>query len=210
MRSRTFLKTSETIKNRRLPNGEAHRFYQPFAHLAKANAEDDDDTKKTAAKAEGEQGEDDEDEGEEKDAKSKRAKAKKAKAESDGDDDETDGDTEDAEDEKDDQAKAARSRERARCAAIFASPAAARNLPAAAHLAFNTGMPRSQAVGLLGTLAPTETAQAATGTTGAKTLRDRMQASPFAGVKQEGSAAHAATSAGARLVAAQAIRKGGN
>ncbi|KXV77206.1 hypothetical protein AD953_04740 [Acetobacter malorum] len=183
----------------------------PFAHLAKAKAEDDDDKNKSKAKAEGEQDDEDEDEeeGEDKNAKSKRARSKKAKADGDGCCDD-DGDTEDEEDEKDDQAKAARSRERARCAAIFASPAAARNLPAAAHLAFNTPMPRSQAAGLLGTLAPAETALTANAKTETKGLRDRMQASPFGGVKPEGNTANAVTSPGARLVAAQAIRKGGN
>ncbi|WP_281700949.1 hypothetical protein [Acetobacter malorum] len=182
----------------------------PFAHLAKAKAEDDDDKNKSKAKAEGEQDDEDEDEeeGEDKNAKSKRARSKKAKADGDGSGDD-DGDTEDEEDEKDDQAKAARSRERARCAAIFASPAAARNLPAAAHLAFNTPMPRSQAVGLLGTLVPTETAQTATAKTEAKGLRDRMQASPFGGVKQENSRAQAPARPGAGLLAAQNIRKGG-
>ncbi|MCP1245980.1 hypothetical protein NKW54_08510 [Acetobacter cerevisiae] len=187
----------------------------PFAHLASANAQDDDDKNKSKAKAEGEQEDEDgeEEEGENKNAKSKRARSKKAKADCDGagdNNDDDDGDTEDEEDEKDDQAKAARSRERARCAAIFASPAAARNLPAAAHLAFNTPMPRSQAVGLLGTLAPAETALTANAKTETKGLRDRMQASPFGGVKPEGNTANAVTSPGARLVAAQAIRKGGN
>lgn len=182
----------------------------PFAHLAKANAEDDDDKNKSKAVAEGEEDDEDgeEEEGEDKDAKSKRARSKKAKADGDGSGDD-DGDTEDEEDEKDDQAKAARSRERARCAAIFASPAAARNLPAAAHLAFNTSMPRSQAVGLLGTLAPTETAQAATASEGSKTLRDRMQDSPFAGIKTEHSRAQAPARPGVGLLAAQNIRQGG-
>ncbi|MBS1014482.1 hypothetical protein [Acetobacter persici] len=181
----------------------------PFAHLAKANAEDDDDTNKTDAKAEGEQDDDDgdEDEGDEKETTSKRAKGKKAKADSDGDDD---GDTDDEEDEKDDQAKAARSRERARCAAIFASPSAARNLPGAAHLAFNTSLPRSQAVGILDSMTPAAaSAPAKTDQVKTDTLRSRMGKSPFRGVSAEAEGASAPARAGQRLVAAQVARKGG-
>lgn len=183
----------------------------PFTHLASANAQDDDENKPNASGNGEQDGGEEEEEGENKNAKSKRARSKKAKADGDGtgeNNDDDNGDTEDEEDEKDDQAKAARSRERARCAAIFASPAAARNLPAAAHLAFNTPMPRSQAVGLLGTLSPTETAQTATAKTEAKGLRDRMQASPFGGVKPENSRAQAPARPGAGLLAAQNIRKG--
>lgn len=176
-----------------------HASTSPFAHLASANAEDEDDKNKPDAKAEGEDKEDDdEDEGDEKDTKSNRSKAKKAKADDDG------GSDDDDDEENDDQAKAARSRERARCAAIFAAPSAARNLQAAAHLAFNTNLPRSQAVGLLNSLTPAP--QANSGKTEAKSLRDRMQESPFAGVKQEASAASAPARPGAALVAAQNAR----
>ncbi|KAA8387046.1 hypothetical protein FOH24_07055 [Acetobacter tropicalis] len=181
----------------------------PFAHLAAANAEsEDDDKNKSKAKAAGEEEEEGEEEADdEKGTRAKRSKAKKAKAEGEGEAD--DGDTDDEEDEKDDQAKAARSRERARCAAIFASPAAARNLPGAAHLAFNTALPRSQAVGLLDSLTPTAATPARSAKTESQTLRDRMQASPFGGVKPEDTGANAPANPGARLVAAQAIRKGG-
>ncbi len=44
--------------------------------------------------------------------------------------------------------------ERARCAAIFAAPAAAGNLVLACHLAFETGLSARQAVGLLKSAAP--------------------------------------------------------
>lgn len=186
----------------------------PFAHLAAANVEsEDDDKNKSKAKAEGEEEEEGEEPTEDKKGTgSKQSKAKKAKAKAEGEDEagEDDGDADDEEDEKDDQAKAARSRERARCAAIFASPAAARNLPGAAHLAFNTALPRSQAVGLLDSLAPTAATPAHSAKTDSQTLRDRMQASPFGGVKPESTGASAPANPGARLVAAQAIRKGGN
>ena len=60
-----------------------------------------------------------------------------------------------AKDEDDDDEKgnasalAARSRERARCAAIFASPAAARNPVLAANLAFGTDLSRQKSLALL-------------------------------------------------------------
>lgn len=68
-----------------------------------------------------------------------------------GDDTGTDeeGDDEDEEDNEDPKAKAARKRERARCAAIFATKAAANRPDLAAHLAFNTSLPRSEAKALL-------------------------------------------------------------
>ena len=73
-------------------------------------------------------------------------------------------------DEKDDDdekgnasALAARSRERARCAAIFASPAAGRNPVLAANLAFGTSLPRGTALTLL---AATPPPSAATGNPG--------------------------------------------
>ena len=62
----------------------------------------------------------------------------------------------DEKDEKDDDdekgsasALAARSRERARCAAIFSSPAAARNPVLAANLAFSTSLSRKESLALL-------------------------------------------------------------
>jgi len=82
----------------------------------------------------------------------------------DEEDDDDDDDPE-ADDEGDDDGDAAemrgrsvvaraRRRERARCAAIFASPAAARNVALAAHLAFNTRLTRNEAISALGKAAP--------------------------------------------------------
>ena len=97
-------------------------------------------------------------------------------------------------DEKDDDddekgnasAVAARSRERARCAAIFASPAAARNPVLAANLAFGTDLSRQKSLALLeATPAP-----AATGNPG------RASRNPNVGAGAPTSAtSHQATSA---------------
>lgn len=93
-------------------------------------------------------------EGESDEDYDKRMKSKATAAEDDED-------KEKAEDDDDEEmrgnsaAAAARRRERARCAAIFASPAAARNPVLAANLAFATAMPRKEALALLeGTPAP--------------------------------------------------------
>ncbi|MEX3817926.1 hypothetical protein AB3X93_05985 [Paraburkholderia sp. BR14262] len=81
----------------------------------------------------------------------KGKKGKKAKGSHAGDE----GDDEDAEDDDESEmrgsstAAAARRREQARCAAIFASKAAGRNLQLAANLAFNTRMTRKEALTVL-------------------------------------------------------------
>ncbi|MFL9997971.1 hypothetical protein PQR34_42925 [Paraburkholderia sediminicola] len=85
--------------------------------------------------------------------KGKRSrKAKSARAEDEGEDEDAR-----AEDDPDDDKEMrghsplalARRREQARCALIFASKAAARNPSLAAQLAFNTRLPRGEAVALL-------------------------------------------------------------
>jgi hypothetical protein len=87
--------------------------------------------------------------------KGKKAKSKRAKADDEGDDGESGDDDEDGDDDSDDAdmrkkgTRSARLRERARCAAIFADPAAGKNPALAARLAFNTNLPRSQAVACL-------------------------------------------------------------
>lgn len=75
----------------------------------------------------------------------------------DAEDDDSDPEAEDDEDEMRGKSAAARARrrEQARCAAIFACKAAARNPVLAAHLAFNTRMTRAEAItALQGTPAP--------------------------------------------------------
>jgi hypothetical protein len=135
-----------------------------FAHLlglpaaAAARVDDDKDDKKDPGADDGDDGDDakaDEsdkddkkdaktgaDDGQEPDDEKNESKAKSKAAAEDGDD-EDDSDKE----------KAARQTERARCAAIFASPAAATRPDMAAHLAFNTGMSSKAAVEMLGAIA---------------------------------------------------------
>jgi hypothetical protein len=147
-----------------------------FAHLlglgspsaAKPRAEDDDDKKKrdeeeaAAAKKKADEDESDEE-------MRKKAAAKK-KAE---DDDQKDDDKDDRDD--DDKSKAATLRERARCAAIFASPAAGVRPDMAGHLAFKTGMSTKDAIASLEVSAQGFKPPAAAGRT---TLADRMTLSP--------------------------------
>lgn len=111
--------------------------------------DDDDDADAKGAKGKGaKEGDESEDgdccEDEEDAAPKSRKKAKGKRADDDSDD--PDGDEDD---EADPQARAARKRERARCAAIFGSKSAGKRPDLAAHLAFNTGLPRREAIGLL-------------------------------------------------------------
>jgi hypothetical protein len=97
-----------------------------------ARAEDDEEKKDASAKAEDDDADDDEDEDKKKD-------------------DDDDKDSKKAQDD-DETAKAMRTatrRERARCAAIFSTPAAASRPDLAAYLAFDTGMGAKTAVALL-------------------------------------------------------------
>jgi hypothetical protein len=143
-----------------------------FAHLAglgrKASAEGDDNKDrdhedgnvKKGKKAEGDEPDEDD--------KDKKNDREDARAEDDDPDSKAkDGDEEDEGDDKptkkdakadgdDDEemrgnsvAAAARRREQARCAAIFASPAAARNPVLAANLAFKSRMSRGEALAIL-------------------------------------------------------------
>ena len=144
----------------------------------------------------------DEDPDDEDARKAKRAKAK-AKAE-EGDDDSDD------KDEKDAKASAVRRRERARCAAIFAAPAAASRPDFAAHLAFGTSMNRSSAVAML------EAASAGHGDDdrpqprGSRSLRQRMERAPAPNVGPNGGAKPLSGVAGfaAQMAAVNKIRHG--
>ncbi|MFZ6724701.1 hypothetical protein ACO0K2_04330 [Undibacterium sp. MH2W] len=135
----------------------------PFAHLlglsaAKAQDDDQDDERKQGAdesdedyakrmeELDKEDNDGDDEEDEEPAKKSKKSK----KASSDDDDQEDDDDSEKADDDDSAKAvKAARNSERARCAAIFASPAAGIRPDMAAHLAFTTNMSSASAIAML-------------------------------------------------------------
>lgn len=99
---------------------------------AKARAEDDSDDKDKDARAE------DGDDDDKKDDDKKSRKAKKARAD-DGDDNDDDSD-----------ARAQGAREmQARCAAIFGSEHAVKNLAQTAQLAFGTNLPAAQCIDIL-------------------------------------------------------------
>lgn len=141
-----------------------------FAHLlgisAKASEEEEEDKK--VQKAEDDEKEDKNDEDKE-DPESK--KSNKVEDEQDDtsaeEDDSSDDDEDEDEDEKDD-AKKARAAENKRCAAIFASSHAARNVGLAAHLAFETRVSAAEAIKMM---------QFSAGGTSSKTLLDRRMQS---------------------------------
>ncbi|WP_048608681.1 hypothetical protein [Providencia rettgeri] len=139
-----------------------------FAHLigrkAKATEEDDEKTRKAKGRRvedddEEENAENDDPESEDQDDEKEGRKAKKAKSKKAEDDDEdpdaeddenAEGDDEDAEDDEDNKdVKKGRRAERKRCARIFGSKAAAVRPDMAAHLAFNTNLPSSEAISTL-------------------------------------------------------------
>lgn len=141
-----------------------------FAHLAglssrAARAENEDDERK---QRDGESDEDyakrmeelDKEEEKARKAEEERKEEEARRAEDNEDDDPS---AEDDEEEMRGKSAAARARrrERARCAAIFASPAAARNPVLAANLAFTTEMSRRSAIAMLeGTPAPASASHA--------------------------------------------------
>lgn len=141
------------------------KVFNRFSHLMgvrmRAEKEKDPETDPSAAEADQDQNDPDAEEEEDGDktgdSNDKKGKAKgKARGEEedpDGEDDDPDADEgdddTDAEDEEDEKTARARARERGRCAAIFSCPAAAGNLVQAAYLAFETSIPRGQAVRIL-------------------------------------------------------------
>ena len=92
-------------------------------------------------------------------------------------------DEEDDEDEKDAKKKAVRMRERARCSAIFASPAAGVRPDLAAHFAFATNLSRRDAVATL------EVAAQGGAAPRKGTLADRMDRQPAPKIGPEGGSA---------------------
>lgn len=149
---------------------------RPKGAVAGARADDDEDMKEKGPQDEGAETEDTDkkaEDGGEDGKKGKKGKKAKKKAEDEGgddegeeasaaakdDDEEDDGGEDDDEDGDDDgdrkemrragAVRLARMHERGRCAAIFADAAAARNPALAASLAFETDLPRKQAIAVL-------------------------------------------------------------
>lgn len=115
---------------------------------AKKSAEKEkDDTDTDGDGSETEKLETEEEEEPESEDDKKGKKAKKAKKEED--DEACEDEDDESEMRGDSEAAQARRRENARCAAIFASPAAAKNPALAASLAFDTRMTRKEAIAVL-------------------------------------------------------------
>lgn len=141
----------------------------PFAHLAglartakPPRAAAGDDTQPSAVEEE----EDDEEE---------MAEGEDTQPGATGDDSQPGAEGEEDEDEMEEEeeapaARAARGRERTRIHGILTAPGAAANIGLAAHLAFETGMPQAQAIGILNA--------AGNGTPARGGLAARMQGAP--------------------------------
>ncbi|RYM73253.1 hypothetical protein [Serratia liquefaciens] len=152
--------------------------YSKFAHLMgfkKKASEDEDDDKEKGKKAKSRRAEeerDDEEDAEEEDDREDmeddddsdpdaeedddKGKAKKAKSRRAEEDDDADAE----EDDENRDVKKGRRAERKRCAAIFGSKHAAGRPDMAAHLAFNTRMSASEAIGTLATMGAVAPAKA--------------------------------------------------
>lgn len=163
--------------------------YSKFAHLMgfkKKASEDEDDDKEKGKKAKSRRAEeerDDEEDAEEEDDREDMEDDDDSDPDAEEDDDkengkkaksrraEEDDDDADAEEDESRDVKKGRRAERKRCAAIFGSKHAAGRPDMAAHLAFNTRMSVSEAIGTLATMgavAPAKTARVS--------LDSRMQA----------------------------------
>ncbi|MCE9937705.1 hypothetical protein [Serratia liquefaciens] len=152
--------------------------YSKFAHLMgfkKKASEDEDDDKEKGKKAKSRRAEeerDDEEDAEEEDDREDmeddddsdpnaeedddKGKGKKAKSRRAEEDDDADAE----EDDENRDVKKGRRAERKRCAAIFGSKHAAGRPDMAAHLAFNTRMSASEAIGTLATMGAVAPARA--------------------------------------------------
>jgi hypothetical protein len=173
-----------------------------FAHLlgrpvAAKRAEEDDDKQRegesdedykkrkdeaASAQPAAEEGDEDDDAPQREDESDEDYKKRKDKAAAAETDDNEEGDDKsDGDDMRKKGSRPARLRERARCAAIFADAAAGKNPALAATLAFNTELPRSQAIKVLRAGGLAVTGQR-------NTLDRRMAANPIPAIDAGGGA----------------------
>lgn len=168
--------------------------YSKFAHLMgfkKKASEDEDDDKEKGKKAKSRRAEeerDDEEDAEEEDdredmeddddsdpdaeedddkGKGKKAKSRRAEEDDDAEEDDENRDV-----------KKGRRAERKRCAAIFGSKHAAGRPDMAAHLAFNTRMSASEAIGTLATMGTVAPAKAARVSLDARMQSEQVRLGP--------------------------------
>ncbi|CAI1641529.1 hypothetical protein [Serratia proteamaculans] len=172
--------------------------YSKFAHLMgfkKKASEDEDDDKEKGKKAKSrrvEEERDDEEDAEEEDDREDmeddddsdpdaeedddKEKGKKAKSRRAEEDDDADADAEEDDENRD--VKKGRRAERKRCAAIFGSKHAAGRPDMAAHLAFNTRMSASEAIGTLATMGAVAPAKAARVSLDARMQSEQVRLGP--------------------------------
>lgn len=170
--------------------------YSKFAHLMgfkKKASEDEDDDKEKGKKAKSRRAEeerDDEEDAEEEDDREDmeddddsdpdaeedddKGKGKKAKSRRAEEDDDADAE----EDDENRDVKKGRRAERKRCAVIFGSKHAAGRPDMAAHLAFNTRMSASEAIGTLATMGTVAPAKAARVSLDARMQSEQVRLGP--------------------------------
>ncbi|ENV4610281.1 TPA: hypothetical protein ACHJ3T_004926, partial [Escherichia coli] len=136
------------------------------------NAGDDED-RRESRKARSRADDDDNDDGENAGDDEERRESRKARSRADDDDNDDDENAEDDDDEE-----KIRASERHRCAAIFATPYAAKNTALAAELAFNTRMSVKQASAVMKAAVAVSSGQKAR-------LAERMQHVPQPGTGRD-------------------------